>query len=81
MSEHLDKARAALEGAKELVGDVSRDEMAKNPRLHKEFMHLIDMAAVQAGMAQAVALERIADALEAPFRQKGSVWVARNELL
>lgn len=64
MSENLDKALRALEAAKELTTDVSQDELVKNVGLHRQFLHLIDLASVQAGVAQAAALERIANVLE-----------------
>lgn len=60
MSGHLAKAKAALEAARDLDVDLGEVEMPK--RYHR----LLDLAQVQAAVAQAEALERIAGALESP---------------
>lgn len=53
MSEHLEKAKAALEQAREL-----------DPASSVEYHDLLKIAAVQAELAQAEALERIAAKLD-----------------
>lgn len=62
---HLDKAKAALAHAKELLDGVDeKEDISINPKLNKVFLRLIDLAQVQATVAQAAAQERMADALE-----------------
>ena len=52
MSEHLDKARAALVEAKDLEPNTAR------------YLYLMEIVRVQAALAQAAAMERIAEVLE-----------------
>lgn len=54
MSTHLDKARAALEAAAALDVDLSE------AHLPSSYLRLMDIAAVQASVAQAEALETLA---------------------
>lgn len=68
---HLEKAKAALDHARELIESVPEDEdISNNPKLNRMFLRLVDLAAVQASVAQATALERIAKTLEdrVPYR-------------
>ena len=58
MSEHLDKAKAAVAAAGEL--DVPLDD----ERPPRAYTRLLDVALIQARLAQADALTRIADYLE-----------------
>lgn len=68
---HLEKAKAALEHARELIEKVPEEDISSNPKMNKIFLRLVDLASVQSGVAQAEALERIADAAE--------VWVKLNK--
>lgn len=68
MSAELDKARAAMAAAKDLQGrwEASRlpgDDMP--PRMRSDLAHLMDVAAVNASLAQAAAIELIAERLPA----------------
>ncbi len=58
MSTELDKARAALEKAKELA------PKPDDSTIHPQYRELLEVAGVMAAVAQAEALERIADRLE-----------------
>lgn len=61
---HLDKARTALEHAADLDVDLTLSS------LPPAYMRLLDLAAIQASLAQAEALTRIADALDQRRRQE-----------
>lgn len=64
-NEHLDKAKGALEHARDLVHGLDPEtEIQDNPKLHKQYLSLLDLASVQASLAQAEALTRIAAVLE-----------------
>jgi hypothetical protein len=61
---HLDKAKAALDHARELMESVDADaDISSNPSLNRVFLRAVDLAAVQASVAQAAALEQIAEHL------------------
>lgn len=63
---HLDKAKGALNHAKELCDGLAEGEdIYDNPALYKRYLGLIDLASVQASLAQAEALNRIANEMEA----------------
>lgn len=63
-NEHLDKAKAIIEAAREVVGDLTPLELFEAKDQHRQYMHFIDLASVQASLAQAEAMTRIAAALE-----------------
>ena len=65
MSDHLDKARTALEHAADLDVDLKSTEP-----LAPIYLRLLDLAAIQASLAQAAALEDIAIALRAQDRRR-----------
>ena len=58
MSEHLEKAKAALQHAGELEVDLDQEKL---PKTYLRLLHIVE---VQAALAQAEATERIADAFE-----------------
>ena len=62
-NEHLEKAKAALEAARALHENLTPGELFENKELHKEFLYLMDLVSIQAAVAQAEALTRIADKL------------------
>jgi hypothetical protein len=65
-NEHLEKAKAALTKASEIAPDL--DEVAT-----RSYTRLLDVATVQAFVAQAEALERIALQLE-PSKERPGDW-------
>lgn len=60
MSAHLEKAKAALDAARALE---ERAGLEMTDRANKDFLRLVDIAAVQASLAQAEALTIIASVL------------------
>lgn len=67
MSEALDKARGALDAAREVLTNAQPDDTIGASMTLKDqenYSRLVYAASVQANVAQAEALERIADALE-----------------
>ncbi len=62
MSETLDKAKAAMEAARPLAPELPENADKKDRDLM--YLDLLNIARVQAEIAQAEALERIADLLE-----------------
>ncbi|MCU1488262.1 MAG: hypothetical protein JWN67_5008 [Actinomycetia bacterium] len=60
MSEHLDKALAAIDAARDL-----------DPNQDVEYIDLLSIARLQAEVAQAAALERIADTLDEFIGEEG----------
>lgn len=73
-NEHLDKAKGALDHARELVKDLQPGEAVHdNPSLHKEYLALLDLASVQAAVAQAESLARIAAHLDRRDSAKSSI--------
>lgn len=67
MSEHLDKAKAALDAAKDFQPDPNRDPKSITGS-ELMFTDLLRIASVQAEVAQAETLERIADQLKLYLR-------------
>ena len=63
----VEKAKAAIDRARELLDGVERDHAGLIPlRVEAEFTNMLAIARVHADVAQAEALERIADVLERP---------------
>lgn len=58
MSDHLEKAKAALDAAGKMEIEIGQDTLPKG------FADLLNIATVQARVAQAEALDRIASLLE-----------------